>query len=86
MHNPQLRTDALAAVVDHKLEMTHTPDGIEQDAESESDHEEDSEADELDITQQRVFGVRGARLRTQTAQFGYQIATSQIAMTEDSDS
>jgi len=70
VHNPQLRTDALAAVINHELEMTYLPDSNEQDAEDESDHEEDSEADELDVMTERVFGVRGARERTQAAHFG----------------
>jgi DDE superfamily endonuclease len=85
VNDPQKRTDALTAVIDRKLEMTYLPDENEQDAEPESDHEEDSEDDELDLTKQRAFGTRGTRERMQTTQFGYQIPTSQIAMTEDSE-
>lgn len=87
IHSPQLRTDALAAVIRNKLDMVHLPDGDEQDCESdrESEHEDDSEADELDTTQPRRFGTQGTRKRAQSTRFGYQIPTSQIAMTEDSD-
>ena len=67
-----------------KLEISFLPDEEEQDAEEESDRE-DSSDDELDISAQRVFGQQGTRVRTPAKQFGYQLASSQIAMTEDSE-
>ena len=83
--DPQKRAKALVAVVEKKLEIVYLPDEQEQDAEAESDHEEDSSGDELDLTKQCVVGKQSARVRTPAKQFGYQIATSQIAMTEDSE-
>lgn len=83
--DPSKRSKALVAVLEKKLEMTHLPDEDEQDAEAVSDNEEDSEDDELDISKQRVFGKRGTRARVPSQPFGYQIATSQIAMTDDSE-
>jgi hypothetical protein len=82
VNNPQKRTDALAAIVEKKLEMSFLPDEDEQDEEAESDEESD---DELDVTAPRVFGAQGTRERTPTKPFGYQIASSQIVMTEDSE-
>jgi hypothetical protein len=82
--DPQKRAKALVAVLEKKLEVAYLPDANEQDA-GESDHEEDSEDDELDLSAPRTFGKQSARARTPTTQFGYQIDTSQIAMTEDSE-
>lgn len=84
VHDPQKRTKALIAVLEKKLEMTYLPNENEQD-ESESDHEDDSDDDELDLSTPRKFGKQSARVRTPASQFGYQIATSQIAMTEDAE-
>ncbi len=61
------------------------PDGNEQDAEAESEPEDESDDDDLDITKQRIFGIQGARQRTQAKPFGYQISRTAIAMTEDSE-
>ena len=83
--DPQKRAKALVEVLDKKLEMTYLPDANEQDADGENDHEEDSEDDELDLSNPRTFGKQSARIRTPSSQFGYQLATSQIAMTEDSE-
>jgi len=84
VNNPQKRIDALTAALQNKLEITFLPDAEEQDAEDESDHESESE-NELDITIPRVFGTQGTRERTTAKQFGYQVASSQIAMTDDSE-
>jgi hypothetical protein len=86
VNDPQKRTDALTAVVENKLEMAYLPDENEQDADDsdESEHEDNSD-DELDITKPRVFGSQGTRNRMPAKQFGYQIASSAIAMTEDSE-
>ena len=71
-------------MIEKKLEMAHLPDGEEQDAESSSEPEE-SDDDELDTSVPRVFGKQGARNRTPAQQFGYQIASSAVMMTEDSE-
>lgn len=84
VNSPQKRVDALADIIEKKLEISFLPDEEEQDAEEESDRE-DSSDDELDISAQRVFGQQGTRVRTPAKQFGYQLASSQIAMTEDSE-
>lgn len=84
VNNPQKRIDALAAIIEKKLEITFLPEEEEQDAEEENDQESESD-NELDITIPRVFGTQGTRERTPAKQFGYQIASSQIAMTEDSE-
>lgn len=84
INDPQKRTDALAQVAEGTLDLAYLPDGVEQDAEEESDHEEGSD-DELDVSKPRTFGKQSMRERTQAKSFGYQVSTSQIAMTEDSD-
>jgi hypothetical protein len=84
VNNPQKRAAALCAVIEQKLDMTYLPDEGEQDAESESEQEEDSD-DELDVSKPRIFGVQGTRNRTPASTFGYQIASSAIVMTEDSE-
>lgn len=84
VNSPQKRTDALAAVIKKKLEMSYVPDEDEQDAESASEPEE-SDGDELDVSQPRVFGKQGIRIRAPAQRFGYQIASSAIMMTEDSE-
>ena len=82
---PQKRTDALAAVIEKKLEMSHLPDGEEQDAESAGEHDESDDDDVLDIAKPRIFGKQGTRNRTPALSFGYQIASSAVVMTEDSE-
>jgi hypothetical protein len=84
VNSQQKRIDALTAIAEKKLELSFLPDEEEQDAEEESDHE-DSSNDELDISAPRTFGHQGTRMRTPAKQFGYQFASSQIAMTEDSE-
>jgi hypothetical protein len=85
VHDREKRIDALSMAVDQKLDLTHIPEEEEQDEDAESDHEEDSSEDELDITKPRAFGIQGKRLRAPSKQFGYQIASSAITMTDDSD-
>ena len=63
-------------------------EGKEDDyqAEEESDHEEDESKDELDIMKERQFGTRkSARKRAQVSAFGFQLNSSQIALTSDSE-
>lgn len=84
VNNKQKRIDALAAIVEKQLDVAFLPDEEEQDAEEEIDCENESD-DELDVAAPRVFGMQGTRERTPAKQFGYQIASSQIAMTDDSD-
>jgi hypothetical protein len=85
VNDPKKRSQSLVAVISKKLELAHVPDENDQDAESESDHEEDEEQDQLDVTKPRVFGKQGTRNRAPAQQFGYQITSSQLAMTEDSE-
>jgi len=63
-------------------------EGQEDDyqAEEESDHEEDESKDELDIMKERQFGTRkSVRKRSQASAFGFQLNSSQIALTSDSE-
>lgn len=83
--DPQKRSKALVAALENKLDMHHLPEEEDPDAESDSNHEESSEDDELDITKPRVFGRQGIRERKSVQTFGYQIPSSQIAMSEDSE-
>ncbi|MDO9333522.1 MAG: hypothetical protein Q7T57_03245 [Dehalococcoidales bacterium] len=83
VNNPEKRIEALKCIVKEKLDIAYVPEEEEQD-EEESAHEEDSDEDELDITKPRVFGMQGARERTPAKQFGYQLASSAICMTDDS--
>lgn len=88
--DPAKRIEAVHAVARRELEHTHVPEQQESDVESDEDElESDSEnddQDELDITQPTQFGSRrGQRPRTPAATFGYQLDSSAIAMTEDSE-
>ena len=88
--DPAKRIEAVAAVARQELEHTHVPEQQEeekQDVDSESeDDSNNSDQDELDVTQPTQFGSRrGQRQRTPAAAFGYQIDSSAIAMTEDSE-
>jgi len=91
--DPAKRIEAVAAVARQELEHTQLPaDDEEEPVNSESDDPDDSEADassdqeELDTSQPRQFGSRASqRQRTPAAAFGYQLDTSAIALTEDSE-
>ena len=62
-------------------------EGKEDDYDTEeSDHEEDEEKDELDVMKERQFGTRkSARKRAQASAFGFQLNSSQLALTSDSE-
>jgi len=88
--DPAKRIEAVAAVARQELEHTLVPaEEEEQQNSSESDDEDHSEVDaddELDLNQPREFGSRKSqRQRTQAATFGYQLDSSAIALTEDSE-
>jgi hypothetical protein len=88
--DPAKRIEAVAAVARQELEHAHVPDAEEEDPSESDDHTDDdiscSEQDELDTSQPRQFGSRASqRQRTQATAFGYQIDTSAIALTEDSE-
>lgn len=87
VNDPSSRSEAVAAVARHELEQALVPEGEEIDAlGNDSEAEAHSEEEELDISQPRVFGERkGGRDRKQIRLFGYQLSSSAIAMTEDSD-
>ena len=59
----------------------HLPDA-EYDPDSDS---EDDEEDELDLSTPRAFGKQSTRERRPVKKHGYQLDSSQIAMTEDSE-
>ena len=83
--DPAKRTDALAAVVRRELEHAHVP-AEEEGHDEESEEGLDEEEDDLDVSKERTFGERKSdRTRTQAAAFGFQLDSSAIALTEDSD-
>lgn len=89
--DPIKRMEAVAAVARQELEQAHVPaeEELQEDDEESDDtgDEEDEDEDELDLTQERQFGSRKSdRQRTQAAAFGFQLDSSAIAMTEDSES
>lgn len=92
--DPAKRMEAVAAVARQELEHAHVPaadeaeqEEVESDDEEEADEDDtSSEQDLLDISQPRQFGSRQSqRQRTQASTFGFQIDSSAIAFTEDSD-
>jgi DDE superfamily endonuclease len=85
--DPEKRAEALVAVVSKKLDQTWVPIEEEQDKNDSSGEEEsDDEEDELDVSKPSAFGERkSGRMRTQAIPHGYQLASSAILMTEDSE-
>jgi hypothetical protein len=82
---PAKRIDALAAVAKRELDATLVPEAVEEEA-SQSGSDEEEQEDELDLTQERVFGERrSAREHRPAVAHGYQINSSAIAMSEDSE-
>jgi hypothetical protein len=82
VNSPMKRRAAMNEVLDNKLEMKYLPEEKEQDAEEEDDEELD---DELDLTKLRIFGIQSTRVRTQSKSYGYQLDSSHIQMTDDSE-
>ena len=84
--DPMKRTEAVSAVARRELEQAHVPDE-EEGYEEESDSEEmEEDEDELDVSKERTFGERKSdRARTQAATYGFQLDSSAIALTEDSE-
>lgn len=88
--DPAKRIDAVAAVARQELEQAHVPAEDElqdHDSEESADDASDSEEEkELDLRQERQFGSRKSdRPRTQAAAFGFQLDSSAIALSEDSE-
>ena len=88
--DPEKRAEALVAVVEKKLDQAWVPVEDEQDKnssdEEEAEQESDDEEDELDVTKPVAVGERkSSRMRTQAKSHGYQLASSAILMTEDSE-
>lgn len=87
--DPQRRQEALVAVAEKKLEVGYVPEKGEEQGEdegTESEHEEDEEKDELDTAKPIRQGTRRSNREKQQARpYGYQIASSAIAMTSDSE-
>ena len=68
----------------------YIPEGEEEHADDDdsehSNDEDDEEKDELDVMKERQYGSRRSeRKRAASATFGYQLSSSQIAMSEDSE-
>jgi len=86
-HSVRWRFDLAAAAFNAKAFVLDGEEGKDPDSEdTESDHEEDEQKDKLDIMKERQFGVRkSARRRTAANTFGFQINSSQIAVTSNSE-
>lgn len=84
--DPAKRLEAVSAVAKRELEQAHVPDETEVDQDDSEDEQEQEEEDVLDVSKVRTFGARKSdRTRTQAATFGFQLDSSAIALTEDSD-
>jgi hypothetical protein len=85
--DPVKRNAAVSEVAKRELEQAHVPEEDEEEKEEAlSELDEDGEEDELDVSTARQFGERRSdRKRTQAAAHGFQLDSSAIAMTEDSD-
>ena len=81
------RAQEVEAVARGEFEGTHVPVKAEEEVESGSDGEdEDEEKDVLDVMKERQYGKRRSdRKRTQPSAAGYMLASSQIALSEDSE-
>ena len=81
------RTQVVEAVARGEFEATHVPVKAEEEVESGSDGEdEDEEKDVLDVMKERQYGKRRSdRKRSQPSAAGYMLASSQIALSEDSE-
>jgi hypothetical protein len=86
VHSPEQRAIASKEVIENKLEFRgFIPIGDEA-AEKEESDEEDEDKDVLDIMKERAEPARkGTCKRSQAEAFGFQLSTSQIALTEDSE-
>jgi len=83
--DPMKRTEAVAEVARQELEQSFVP-AEEEELNDDSDAEEEEEQEELDVSQERKFGERKSdRSRTQAATFGFQLDSSAIAWSEDSE-
>jgi hypothetical protein len=82
--DPEKQREAVEAVAKLELEATHIPDEEEPEDKHESAQEEGSD-DELDLTQPVADGRRSGRARQPPAAFGFQLDSSAIAMSEDSN-
>jgi hypothetical protein len=90
--DPAKRIEAVTAVARQELEHTHVPEQQEEEKRDEESEEcsgndvSDSDQDDLDVSRPVQFGSRrGQRQRAPAATFGYQLNSSAIAMTEDSE-
>jgi hypothetical protein len=83
--DPAKRIEAVAAVARQELQHACVPDEEEEDV-GHSDVEEEEQDEELDVRQEREFGERkSSRRRTQATTFGFQLDSSAIALSEDSE-
>jgi hypothetical protein len=87
VHDVVKRLQVVEEVALKELESVFVPDAEESEEQAASESEEDEEKDELDVMKQRQYGSRkSARQRSQASVSGYMLNSSQIALTEDSDS
>lgn len=91
VHDQEKRSAVVEAVVRGEFVGSFVPGAAETEEDtsnSESDQgEDDDDTDELDVMKARVFGERkSTRKRSQRSVCSYMLDTSQIALSEDSDS
>jgi hypothetical protein len=88
VHDTVKRLQVVEEVAKEELDRAHVPEESEQDGadQSSSSEEEDEEKDALDIMKARQYGSRkSTRKRAAAQNFGFQINSQQIALTDDSD-
>lgn len=84
--DPARRMEAVAAVARRELEQSLVPEEDEEFKDESEAEEDEEEEEELDVSQERKFGERkSGRTRTQAAAFGFQLDSSAIALSEDSE-
>lgn len=90
VHDLVKRMQVVEAVVKGELDAKgfvpkESEEGEEEEGD-ESDHEEDEEKDVLDVMKERQFGTRkSTRKRSQPTLHGYQLSSSQVAFSSDSE-
>src|ERR1700731_1312560 len=82
----ELRRQAVDEAARGEIEAAgFVPEEKEEESESEeSEHEEDEDKDELDVMKERQYGNRKSERKREAPNFGYQISSSQVALSGDS--
>lgn len=87
VNNVVKRLQVVEEVALGKLERSFIPEQTKEAVEQESESEEEEQKDELDVMKERQYGSRkSTRKRSQVSVSGYMLNSSQIHLTEDSDS